>query len=132
MRHAWFVSVFAMALLAGAQGAMAADARDIHEKILTLDTHIDTPMNFARPGWDIMDLHSFEEDLSQVDYPRMVKGGLDGGFFASSHYESLARRAPQAESLSREVINLFNDRRFDADTAERVCRIVSSEALHCG
>lgn len=63
-------------------GAYAADARAIHDRILTLDTHMDTPMNFARPGWDIMDLHSVESDLSQVDYPRMLKGGLDGGFFA--------------------------------------------------
>jgi membrane dipeptidase len=29
-----------------------------------------------------MKRHSFETDLSQVDYPRMVEGGLDGGFFA--------------------------------------------------
>jgi membrane dipeptidase len=69
-------------ILAIAHPAYAADARDIHERILTLDSHMDTPMNFARPGWDIMDAHTFEGDLSQVDYPRMVKGGLDGGFFA--------------------------------------------------
>ena len=47
----------------------------------TLDTHLDTPMNFERPGWDMMDAHTVYDDLSQVDYPRMVKGGLDGGFF---------------------------------------------------
>src|ERR1700730_16171885 len=63
-------------------GAFAADARTIHERILTLDTHMDTPINFGRPGWDMMDEHSVESDLSQVDYPRMKKGGLDGGFFA--------------------------------------------------
>jgi membrane dipeptidase len=39
-------------------------------------------MTFARPGWDMMKRHSFETDFSQVDYPRMVEGGLDGGFFA--------------------------------------------------
>jgi membrane dipeptidase len=65
-----------------APAALAADARDVHERILTLDTHLDTPMNFARPGWDMLDEHSVAEDQSQVDYPRMVKGGLDGGFFA--------------------------------------------------
>jgi membrane dipeptidase len=57
-------------------------ARALHEKLLCLDTHLDTPMHFARPGWDMMQRHSFETDLSQVDYPRMVEGGLDGGFFA--------------------------------------------------
>ncbi len=55
--------------------------RAIHQKLVCLDTHLDTPANFARPGWDIMERHTPEE-FSQVDYPRMVEGGLDGGFFA--------------------------------------------------
>jgi membrane dipeptidase len=29
-----------------------------------------------------MDRHSFVQDGDQVDYPRMVEGGVDGGFFA--------------------------------------------------
>src|SRR5262245_4759600 len=79
-RHA---AVLISALVAlGASPGPAVDARQIHERILTLDTHLDTPMNFSRPGWDIMDAHTMAGDLSQVDYPRMVKGGLDGGFFA--------------------------------------------------
>jgi membrane dipeptidase len=49
--------------------------------LLTLDTHMDTPLNFDRPGWDIMDRHRVE-DHSQVDYPRMIDGKLKGGFFA--------------------------------------------------
>ena len=56
--------------------------RSVHERLLCLDTHLDTPATFARPGWDIMKRHSVETDFSQVDYPRMVEGGLDGGFFA--------------------------------------------------
>lgn len=47
-----------------------------------LDTHLDTPIHFGRVGWDIMTRHTYQDDLSQVDYPRMVEGGLDGGFFA--------------------------------------------------
>jgi membrane dipeptidase len=39
-------------------------------------------MNFARPGWDILQRHGGEIDSTQLDYPRMVQGGLDGGFFA--------------------------------------------------
>jgi membrane dipeptidase len=64
--------------------APAADreARALHQTLICLDTHLDTPANFARPGWDIMQRHSYETSLSQVDYPRMVEGGLDGGFFA--------------------------------------------------
>lgn len=58
-----------------------ADAKAMQNSLVTLDTHLDTPANFARAGWDIMDRHRIE-DRSQVDYPRMVEGGLKGGFFA--------------------------------------------------
>jgi membrane dipeptidase len=68
--------------MAGRRAAGDADARALHQRLLCLDTHLDTPMVFARPGWDMMQRHSFEADFSQVDYPRMVEGGLDGGFFA--------------------------------------------------
>jgi membrane dipeptidase len=54
----------------------------LHQELLTLDTHLDTPANFASPGWDIMQAHTVAADLSQVDYPRLVTGGLDGGFWA--------------------------------------------------
>jgi membrane dipeptidase len=52
-----------------------------HDKVLTLDTHLDTPTHFARPGWSMVDRHEVEHDFSQVDLPRMNEGGLDGGFF---------------------------------------------------
>ena len=32
-------------------------------------------------GYDIMERHDVERDGTQVDYPRMVEGGLDGGFW---------------------------------------------------
>ncbi|MBV9330188.1 MAG: membrane dipeptidase, partial [Alphaproteobacteria bacterium] len=57
------------------------DWRSLHARLVCLDTHLDAPANFPRPYWDIMERHSFETDLSQVDYPRMVEGGLKGGFF---------------------------------------------------
>jgi membrane dipeptidase len=60
----------------------AEAARAVHDRLLTLDTHLDTPVDFERPGWDIMDRHDAKEGFSQVDYPRMIKGGLTGGFFA--------------------------------------------------
>jgi len=70
------------AALALVRPALAAPKRRLHRKLICLDTHLDTPMNFARPGWDIMQRHGGEVDTTQVDYPRMVEGGLDGGFFA--------------------------------------------------
>jgi membrane dipeptidase len=64
------------------RGGTLDAVKALHQRLLCLDTHLDTPMVFARPGWDIMQRHSFDTGLSQVDYPRMVEGGLDGGFFA--------------------------------------------------
>ncbi len=55
---------------------------NLHNRILTLDTHLDTPLHFSRPGWRFGDRHSKANDLAQVDLPRMEDGALDGGFFA--------------------------------------------------
>jgi membrane dipeptidase len=74
----------ALVLGTAAAGAVAAplSAAALHQKLVCLDTHLDTPMNFARTGWDMMQRHGGDIDSTQVDYPRMVQGGLKGGFFA--------------------------------------------------
>ena len=59
----------------------AAEDRSLHDRLLVLDTHLDAPVHFGRPGWSVMDRHSFDTDLSHVDFPRMLQGSLDGGFF---------------------------------------------------
>ena len=79
--YALLTLALAAALPASAGEQVSERARALHERILTLDTHLDTPMNFARPGWSILDDHRQEGSFSQVDYPRMVEGGLDGGFW---------------------------------------------------
>ncbi len=61
--------------------AELAKASKLQHTLLTLDSHLDTPANFARPDFNIMQRHD-QNALSQVDYPRMVEGALDGGFFA--------------------------------------------------
>jgi membrane dipeptidase len=69
------------AYAADAQSTISEDARRLHESALVLDTHLDTPANFSRPGWRIADSHEHDADLAQVDLPRMKAGGLDGGFW---------------------------------------------------
>ncbi len=63
--------------------ACATQRGDLHERLLTLDTHLDTPAFFGVEGWDFGDRHRVEDDGSQLDIPRMVEGGLDGGFFVT-------------------------------------------------
>ncbi|EQB05386.1 dipeptidase [Sphingobium indicum] len=54
----------------------------LHQRLLTLDSHLDTPASLDLPGWSIKDEHGVHSDYTQVDLPRMKKGGLDGGFWA--------------------------------------------------
>ncbi|MEE8604494.1 MAG: dipeptidase [Candidatus Aminicenantaceae bacterium] len=58
-------------------------AKDIHERVLTVDTHADTPSRLLREGWIIGEWHNPEERSSGcIDLPRMKEGGLDAEFFA--------------------------------------------------
>lgn len=60
---------------------LKALAWEIHDNCLTIDTHMDVPIVLKRPGFDISKEHSWYDHASQVDFPRMKKGGIDGGFF---------------------------------------------------
>ena len=77
-------ALFATAAAAQPPGGakVSPQARAAHDAAIVLDTHFDTPSLFSRPGWDIADRHAVEKDGSQVDLPRMIDGGVDGGFFA--------------------------------------------------
>lgn len=70
-----------LGMLATSNLAIASEAREIHESLLVMDSHLDTPALLVRPGFDIMARHDPRVDYSQVDYPRMQEGGLDGGFW---------------------------------------------------
>ena len=59
----------------------ACASRVQHEDILTLDSHLDTPLVLDRKGFDITRRHDWKRDYAQLDLPRMVEGGLDGGFW---------------------------------------------------
>src|SRR5271154_4884573 len=91
-------------LVNGAAAAVAAPALakpSLHQRLICLDTHLDTPASLARPGWDIMQKHSWTEDFTQVDYPRMVEGGLDGGFFAI--YTPQGPLTPEGKMAARDA-----------------------------
>lgn len=63
--------------------ALVQRALEIHKKVLTLDTHADTPMRMIEPGFDMAERHDPNETGSKVDYPRMQEGDLDAIFFAA-------------------------------------------------
>jgi hypothetical protein len=60
---------------------------------------------------------------------KVMRAIFEAGLFASSHYVSLAGimadgRAPHADTLADEVVNLFNDQHFDTDKAAQICDLI--------
>ena len=88
------------ALLLASASPVPPAARALHEQLLVLDTHFDTPANLGRPGWSIMDRHSYAADGDQVDVPRMIEGGVDGGFFAV--FTPQGPRTPAGDQAARD------------------------------
>ena len=65
------------------QQSLAARARKIHDRVLTVDTHCDTAFRLLDGSWDISVRHEPGGRTSgQIDLPRMAEGGLDAEFFA--------------------------------------------------
>ena len=62
---------------------LIARALEIHDRVLTFDSHADTPLRMIEPGFDMAERHDPNETGSKVDYPRMIEGGLDAIFFAA-------------------------------------------------
>lgn len=61
--------------------AIAENNRQFHESLLVMDSHLDTPARLIDPAFDIMKRYDPYVDGSQVDFPRMQEGGLDGGYW---------------------------------------------------
>ncbi|MEE2636959.1 MAG: dipeptidase [Acidobacteriota bacterium] len=145
-RFARFVSgtasCLALGLLGGgpvsaAQGddaALVARARVIHERVLTIDTHDDIPLDFATPEVD----PGVRGDR-QVDLPKMEEGGLDAGFFVV--YVGQTARTPENyaqaqtdalrkfDAIHRMVNEMYPDRIEIAYTADDFTRIHAAGKL---
>ena len=79
-----------------AEQALIAKARGIHDRALTLDTHNDISVNnftFSR---------NYTQDVgSQVNLPKMKKGGLDASFFIAYVGQSTEADAFEAAGYQR-------------------------------
>lgn len=53
-------------------------AKDLHKRILSVDTHCDTPLEFKKEGFDVG-----KREANQVNIPKMEEGMLDAIFFAA-------------------------------------------------
>lgn len=62
--------------------SLERQARKIHARMLTVDTHCDTASRMTRLDWDIGVRHDPGQPASgKIDLPRMKEGGLDAEFF---------------------------------------------------
>ncbi|MBK7173406.1 MAG: dipeptidase [Bacteroidales bacterium] len=94
-----FISVLLiLPLFLSAQNARNSEtkAARIHEKIFTVDSHTDTPMNLFDPEFNVAIDNSSTVRRSKVDFPRMKKGGLDAVFFAV--FTSQGARTPEGNA----------------------------------
>jgi membrane dipeptidase len=73
---------------------LVLEAREIHERVITIDTHDDIPLNFATAEVD-----PGVRGGRQVDIPKMVEGGLDVAFFAV--YVGQRARTPENYELAK-------------------------------
>ncbi|HEX8216684.1 MAG TPA: dipeptidase [Allosphingosinicella sp.] len=91
-----------------------------HDEMLVIDTHLDIAMRFDSGEWDFGDRHRFEWDQSQVDLPRMIEGGLDGGFFVIYTAQGELTPAAYADARSRALIRAAAIRRVIGENRDRM------------
>ena len=70
-----FASLF---VTAQTENELLKRARELHDKILTLDTHVDTPIRFRKNK--TIDIGKCNDSM-KVDLVKMEEGGLDAVFF---------------------------------------------------
>jgi membrane dipeptidase len=128
------VVLFAPGVLRG-QGAADAElakrARAIHERVITLDTHVDiNPANFTSE-------RNYTQDLPiQVNLPRMTSGGLDAAFLivyvgqgeltAAGYDEAYKQAIAKFEAIHRLTREIAPDKIELALTAADVTRIAKA------
>lgn len=84
--------------------------KEIHDRILTVDTHCDTPMNLLEDNFDVGKRNNPPQ--SRVDFPRMKEGGLDAMFFAA--FTGQRERTPENTENAYKLANKMIDATYAA------------------
>jgi membrane dipeptidase len=90
-------------------------ANKIHNDILTVDTHCDTPMNLVESDFDL----GVKHDKGCVDFPRMKEGGLDAEF-SYNHVHQEALRIFDAIHKNVEKNSSLAEMAYSPDDAYRI------------
>src|SRR5215831_113845 len=122
MAFAAGTSSSALAQTSRAEDALTKKARAIHEKVITLDTHID-----FSPG-DLAGERNYSQRLeTQFNLPKMIDGGLDALFFSIYVGQSREAQNPDAfqaagyERAYKAAIEKFDAvHRFTHEIADKI------------
>lgn len=89
-----------------AEERLLQKADKIHQKVLTLDSHTDTPLLLFREGYNIGQRNDPHQRGGKIDFPRMQEGGLDAAFFAV--FVGQGARSPEAYEVAKgRALDLF-------------------------
>ncbi len=83
-----------------------AKAARIHQSVLTIDTHSDTPLNLLRDGFDVGKRNDMAASGTKCDFPRMKEGGLDAQFFAV--FVAQGPRTPEGDAaVKKKALEIY-------------------------
>jgi membrane dipeptidase len=122
---------------------LVKQAMRIHKKVVTIDSHTDTPLYMTRPGYDFGQLHDARKHGSRTDLPRMEQGNLDAAFFAvflgqgelsDEGFERAFNRAEMIFDSVTAAVNRYSDRAEIARKPEDVYNLKNAgkKAIYIG
>lgn len=97
----FFLTGFLMNNCQTTENRLAKKVEKIHDQVLTVDTHCDTPMRLLRSDFDMGKRNDPHEGGGKVDFIRMKEGGMDAIFFAV--FISQGERTPEGNKRAREM-----------------------------
>jgi membrane dipeptidase len=115
-----------------APAAALSPSAEMHQRLMVLDSHLDTPAYFHSDDYDFSRRQSFDIDGTHVDLPRMNEGGLDGGFWViftpqgpldTASYNAARTAAVMRQTAIREFAAKYGEHvelAFGASDAERI------------
>ena len=96
-RSSLFLSFLFLSGIVVAKETPEMKAARIHQSVLTIDTHCDTPLNLMRNDFDIARRNDQAATGTKSDFPRMKEGGLDAQFFAV--FVAQGPRTPEGDAI---------------------------------
>ncbi len=117
------------------KGTSNLDSIQVHNSALTIDTHLDTPIELVdNPNYNLEVEHNPYKSGVKVDFPRMKKGGLDVGFFIvwtpqgeinSEGYLKVKEKADHILNVIKKRVNqspLFAELAYSTNDIKRIVK----------